>query len=122
MNLQATVSFLTVVFLSSLAVPTDADVGSRDLRGERAVKKWNKELNQIDRLILDGEPEQALVRGDRLMKKIVGQSASAVAGKGKIAVLGGVQVNTPPGFTDYYLPISFDMYDNKGNFVEKIDL
>lgn len=57
-----------------------------------------------------------------LMKQIVGKSAGAVAGKGQIAVLGGVQVNTPPGYTDYYLPISFDMYDNKGKFVEKIDL
>ena len=57
-----------------------------------------------------------------LMKQIVGQAAGAVAGNGKIAVLGGVQVNTPPGYTDYYLPLSFDLYDNKGNFVEKIDL
>lgn len=57
-----------------------------------------------------------------LMKKIVGQSAGAVAGNGKIAVLGGVQVNTPPGYTDYFVPIGFDLYDNKGDFVEKIVL
>ena len=55
-----------------------------------------------------------------LMKKIVGQSAGAVAGKGQIAVLGGIQVNTPPGFTDYFKPISMEVYNNKGELVETI--
>jgi len=57
-----------------------------------------------------------------LMQKIISKSAGAVGGDGKIAVLGGVQINTPPGYTDYYLPISFDLYDNKGALVDKIDL
>jgi Limiting CO2-inducible proteins B/C beta carbonyic anhydrases len=55
-----------------------------------------------------------------LMKQIVGKSASAVAGNGKIAVLGGVQINTPPGYSDYFLPKSFNLYDNKGKLVEKL--
>jgi len=57
-----------------------------------------------------------------LMGQIVEKSAGAVGGGGRIAVLGGIQVNTPPGFTDYYLPISFDLYNNKGKLIEKIDL
>jgi len=55
-----------------------------------------------------------------LMKQIVAQSAGAVAGDGKIAVLGGVQINTPPGFTDYFLPKSFNLYNNKGTLLEKL--
>jgi Limiting CO2-inducible proteins B/C beta carbonyic anhydrases len=55
-----------------------------------------------------------------LMKQIIAKSASAVAGNGKIAVLGGVQINTPPGYSDYFLPKSFNMYDNKGNLLEKL--
>jgi len=38
--------------------------------------------------------------------------AGGVSGDGKIAVLGGIQINTPPSFSDYYLPLSFDLYDN----------
>ena len=55
-----------------------------------------------------------------LMEQIVAQSAGAVGGDGKIAILGGVQINTPPGYTDYFLPQSFDIYNNKGKLVEKL--
>lgn len=55
-----------------------------------------------------------------LMDRIVGQAAGAVAGEGKIAVLGGVQLNTPPGQSDLFLPLRYDLYDNKGSLVEKI--
>jgi len=52
-----------------------------------------------------------------LMERIVQKSAGGVA-DGQIAVLGGIQINTPPGYTDYFLPQSFDLYNNKG---EKIN-
>jgi len=54
-----------------------------------------------------------------LMERIVKKSAGGVA-DGQIAVLGGIQINTPPGFTDYYLPMSFDLYNNKGKKVEAL--
>ena len=54
-----------------------------------------------------------------MMSQIVGQAAGAVA-DGQIAVLGGIQINTPPGYKDYFKPISFNMYNNKGMLMEKM--
>lgn len=49
----------------------------------------------------------------KMIEKIVKNGASSVA-DGMIAVLGGVQLNTPPEMEDYYWPKHFDLYDNKG--------
>jgi hypothetical protein len=49
---------------------------------------------------------------------IISKSAGGVAGDGKIAVLGGVQINTPKEFSDYYLPLTFKLYNNKGEELE----
>lgn len=37
-----------------------------------------------------------------------------------LAILGGVQVNTPEGTPDYFLPKSFKLCDNKGDTVEDL--
>lgn len=49
----------------------------------------------------------------KMIERIVVNGASNVA-DGTIAVLGGVQINTPPEMDDYYWPKHFDLYDNKG--------
>ena len=54
-----------------------------------------------------------------LIDRIVAQSSSAVA-DGNIAVLGGVQINTPPGYTDYFLPKSFKMFNNAGELIKDL--
>jgi len=56
----------------------------------------------------------------RLMDSIVQAGCKAVPGDGKIAVLGGIQINTPPGESDYYLPLSFELFDNKGKQIEDL--
>jgi hypothetical protein len=50
-----------------------------------------------------------------LVTKIVEGGASTT-----VAVLGGIQINTPPGFTDYYMPLSFDLYDNEGKKTKEL--
>jgi hypothetical protein len=56
-----------------------------------------------------------------LMDHIVSAGAGNVAGKGKIAVLGGIQINTPnegdDAMEDYFLPLSMEVYDHKGNVI-----
>jgi Limiting CO2-inducible proteins B/C beta carbonyic anhydrases len=97
--------------------PLDAQqyfVGSMLMPYAERLEKASSKMVELPYALYDAQTD--------LMKKIVGKSASAVAGSGKIAVLGGIQINTPPDYEDYYLPISFDLYDNKGSFVEKIDL
>ena len=56
----------------------------------------------------------------KLMDTIVQAGCGSVAGEGKVAVLGGIQVNTPPGSSDYFLPLSFEVFDNKGTMIENL--
>lgn len=55
-----------------------------------------------------------------LIQRIVAKGCGKVAGDGKIALLGGIQINTPKGMPDYFLPLRFDVIDNRGELVEKI--
>ena len=54
---------------------------------------------------------------DDLTNRIVAKAASKVGGTGKIALLGGIQINTPAGISDYFLPLRFELRDN-GNVVQ----
>ena len=58
---------------------------------------------------------------DSLMKKIVGQACGETHG-GKIALLGGIQINTPPGYKEYFLPKVFEIRDDKNNLIETLSL
>ena len=49
---------------------------------------------------------------DAMMQRIV-QKAGGKVGGGKIAMLGGLQINTPRGVSDYFLPLRFDIRDSK---------
>ena len=57
-----------------------------------------------------------------MMTKIIKEGCRAIAGDGKVAVLGGIQINTPSGDTDYFLPLSFELYNNKGEKLEDLTL
>jgi len=49
----------------------------------------------------------------KIMEQIVAGGCQEVAGDGKIALLGGIQINTPNPGTDYFLPLSFEVRSNK---------
>lgn len=57
---------------------------------------------------------------DDLMGKILEKGASQVEGDGKIAVLGGIQINTPEGMSDYFLPLKFEIRDNKNQLLNSL--
>lgn len=57
---------------------------------------------------------------DKLMQEIITKSCGKVAGDGKIALLGGIQINTPAGFSDYFLPLRFDVYNSKGEMIDQL--
>jgi len=57
---------------------------------------------------------------DKLMKKIVLSMCGEVAGSGRIALLGGIQINTPPGTTDLFLPKVFEIRNNKGETISDL--
>lgn len=55
-----------------------------------------------------------------MMDKIVAAGCQEVGGDGKIALLGGVQINTAEEESDYFLPLSFVIRDNKGALVKDL--
>ena len=79
--------------------------------GERLEKAADK-MVELPYALYDAQKE--------LMDKIVKAGCANVAGDGKIALLGGIQINTPPGDSDYFLPLSFKLFDNKGSVKEDL--
>jgi len=57
---------------------------------------------------------------DEFMKKIVKAGCQEVAGPGRIALVGGIQINTPAGTSDYFLPKIFEIRNNKGELQENL--
>jgi hypothetical protein len=57
---------------------------------------------------------------DEFMRQIVAKGCSHVAGEGKIALLGGIQINTPAGMPDHFLPLRFNVYNNKAERLETL--
>jgi len=56
----------------------------------------------------------------QMMDGIVAKGASAMEGNGYIAMLGGIQINTPEGTLDYFLPLTFDLKNSQGKLVKSI--
>lgn len=55
-----------------------------------------------------------------LFKRIMDKCIKDIPAGAKVAILGGVQVNTPEGTPDYFLPKRFNLHDSKGNVVENM--
>lgn len=53
------------------------------------------------------------------MDKIVAAGCQQVH-DGKIALLGGIQINTTPGMEDYFLPLMFEIRTNKNEKIEDL--
>lgn len=56
---------------------------------------------------------------DDLMDKIVAKAGYKV-GDGKIALLGGLQINTPDGLSDYFMPLKFELRDSTNKKIEDL--
>jgi Limiting CO2-inducible proteins B/C beta carbonyic anhydrases len=85
----------------------------------------NMLLPYADRLATSNEPMAELPYSlfdaqDQLMQQIVSKACHKVAGNGKIALVGGIQINTPHGLADYFLPLRFDILDNTNKVLEHV--
>jgi Limiting CO2-inducible proteins B/C beta carbonyic anhydrases len=65
-------------------------------------------------------PKAMFEAQNELLQRIVAQGCCNVGGQGRIAMVGGVQINTPPGMQDYFLPLSFELRNNKGELIENL--
>jgi hypothetical protein len=54
------------------------------------------------------------------MDGIVAKGAGAMEGNGFIAMLGGIQINTPEDTSDYFLPLTFDLRNSKGEIQKSL--
>jgi Limiting CO2-inducible proteins B/C beta carbonyic anhydrases len=54
-----------------------------------------------------------------MIENIVEKGAGNVA-DGTIAVVGGIQINTPEDYSDYFMPLQFDLFSNKGAKIETL--
>jgi Limiting CO2-inducible proteins B/C beta carbonyic anhydrases len=57
---------------------------------------------------------------DTMMTKIVSKGCGGVGPSGSIALLGGLQINTPRGMSDYFLPLRFDIRNNKNEIIDNL--
>jgi len=80
---------------------------------------YAEQLEKADNKMVD-LPYALYAAQKKMMSDIVSAGAGAVGGDGKIAVLGGIQINTPPteDSSDYFLPLSFEVYGNDGKLIE----
>lgn len=95
--------------------PTDAQqsfVGNMLLPYADRLEKANDKMVELPYALYDAEKT--------MMMDIIKAGCGNVAGEGKIAVLGGIQVNTPSGTSDYFKPMSFELYDNSGKLLEDL--
>jgi len=79
--------------------------------GERLEKAFQPEV-ELPKALFDCQ--------DGLMIKIVEKGAKEVAGEGLIALVGGIQINTPEKVSEYFLVKRFELRNNKGEVVEDL--
>jgi Limiting CO2-inducible proteins B/C beta carbonyic anhydrases len=82
-------------------------------------------LPYADRLSTSNEPMAELPYSvfdaqDQVMQQIISKACGEVVGNGKIALIGGIQINTPHGLSDYFLPLRFDIVDNTNQIIEHV--
>lgn len=83
-------------------------------------------LPHADRLDMALHPQEELPRilyeeNHKMIKKIVSRACSEVAGNGKIALLGGIQINTPQEEPDQFVPMNFELLNNKGEVIDNFE-
>jgi len=104
--------------IEKAAIPDDAVAAQQAYVGDMLLPYAQRLEDADDKMV---ELPYALYDAQTdMVEKIIAKSAGGVAGDGQIAVLGGVQINTPEGYSDYYLPLSFELYNNKGELIEDI--
>jgi hypothetical protein len=59
---------------------------------------------------------------DAIMHQILGRCRGEAGGRTPLALLGGIEINTPPSEPDYFLPLRFDVYERGLEEGEPTDL
>jgi hypothetical protein len=58
----------------------------------------------------------------KIIDQIIAAGCQEVGGDGKIALLGGIQINTPESESDYFLPMDFEVRSNKNETIATLSI
>ena len=86
-------------------------VGCELLKHGERLEKADEEMVELPLALFDCQNE--------VMHNIVAAASKETHG-GKIALIGGIQINTPAGVSEYFLPKVFEIIDTDGNLVESL--
>lgn len=103
----------------SEAAPSYDNIDAQQMWIQKTLLDYGDRLEKAD----DGAvelPHALFDCQDNFMKRIVEKACGEVAGEGKIALLGGIQINTPDGVAEYFLPKKFQLLNNKGELVSDL--
>lgn len=95
--------------------PTDAQqtfVGNMLLPHAKRLDDAADAMEELPRALYDVQ--------DAMMKRIIdaaGDKVGAASAKGQLALIGGIQINTPPSDPEYFLPLTFEIRDADGKLV-----
>ncbi len=81
------------------------------LNHKHRLEKSENPMAELPMALFD-EQVQAI---HRIVKTAAGRVQS-----GTIALLGGVQINTPSGTSDYFVPLKFELLNNQGELVQNL--
>ena len=100
---------------SAVSSPLDAQqtwVGSMLMRHGSRLEHASDSNAELPLALFDSQ--------DEFMKKVVKAGCTRVPDPGRIALLGGIQINTPPGTPDFFLPRIFEIRNNKGELQDNL--
>jgi len=78
-------------------------------QAERLENSQNR-MVELPYALYDGQIE--------LIRQIIKEGSEA-GFPGVVAAFGGIQLNTPPGYQDYFVPLNGDLYGEDGELIMK---
>lgn len=71
-----------------------------------------KDVTELPMVLYDAQTE--------MMEELVKDGCQKEDINGFVALLGGIQINTPKGVSDYFLPLKFELRDKEGDLVKDL--
>jgi len=127
---QAAYAYVNNVRKGKIPITPIPDYDSTDFVDAQQIFVNNSLLPSAERLAKSAEPMAELPRAlfdiqDKKMSQIIVNGAAGV-GKhspdGTVIKVGGIQINTPPGFPEYFYPIKIEIFNQQGRMIEAFSM
>mmetsp|Transcript_21867 Transcript_21867/g.37191 ORF Transcript_21867/g.37191 Transcript_21867/m.37191 type:complete len:296 (-) Transcript_21867:103-990(-) len=71
-----------------------------------------KDVTELPMVLFDAQTE--------MMEELVSEGCKQEDIQGFVCLLGGIQINTPSGVSDYFLPLKFELRDKEGELIKDL--